>query len=96
MPKSKAEEKNKQPTDRNAYILKEISKELVHLENMLSRVNGLSSRYVYRSYIKRIILRIGYVQVALKDLRERVKFDDIVAEMHEEERHANRGESPKG
>lgn len=96
MPRSKAGEKKKQQTDRNAYILKEISKEIVHLENMLSRVNGLSSRYIYRSYIERTILRIDYVQRALKDLRERVKFDNIVAEMHEEERYANRGESPKG
>lgn len=77
MPKSKAEEKEKQPTDRNAYILKEISKELVHLENMLSRVQALSPKLSHRSYIERIILRIEYVARALKEYRDFIKIEQV-------------------
>ncbi len=96
MPKSKTTEKARQSIDRNAHILKEISKELVHLENMASRVQELSTRYIYRSYIERILLRIDYTQRAFKELRERVRYEDVFAEMCEEERRGSKGENTKG
>lgn len=94
MPRNNSSQK--QPSSRSPYILKEISKEIVHLENMKRRVKSLSSKYTHRSYIERILLRIDYVTEAFKDLRMQVKGEEEIARILEEARHAGQGEDSKG
>lgn len=93
MPKSK--DAKTMPKSSSERILKEISKELVHLENMLHRVQGLSTKNSHQSYIERIMLRIDYTKRAYKDLRERVMFEDAVEEIHKENRYGREGERNK-
>lgn len=85
----------KQTQDRSGYILKVISKELVHLENMLHRVQGLSAKDSHQSYIERIMLRIDYTKRAYKELRERVMFENTVEKIHKENRYGREGERNK-
>lgn len=71
-------------TAQNTRILKEISKELVHLENMASRVQSLTTRFVRQSYIDRILLRIEYTKRSFKELRDRVKYESVVEDIRKE------------
>lgn len=93
MPKSK--DAKTMPKSSSERILKEISKELVHLENMLHRVQSLSTKNSHQSYIERIMLRIDYTKRAYEDLRERVMFEDAVEGIHKENRHEREGERNK-
>lgn len=81
--------------DRSGYILKAVSKELVHLENMLHRVQGLSTKDSHQSYIERIMLRIDYTKRAYKELRERIMFENAVEKIHKENRYGREGEHNK-
>ena len=82
-------------TAQNSRILKAISKELVHLENMASRVQGLTTRFVHQSYIDRILLRIEYTKRSFKELRDRVKYESVVEDIRKEAGEATKTEATR-
>ncbi len=70
--------------DYNTYILKQISKELTHLDNMKRRVKTMSNCYKHRSYIERILIQIDDTVRAFKELKDRVLYEDAVRDIFEE------------
>lgn len=70
--------------DYNTYILKQISKELTHLDNMKRRVKTMSNCYKHRSYIEKILIQIDDTVRAFKVLKDRVIYEEAVRDIFEE------------